>query len=220
MPQIKKPEVDAVIVGMGWTGAIMGTELTEAGLNVVGLERGEKRESSPEFAYPAIADGPTYIQRRKLMQNLARETVMIRHSPGDDVLPYRRAGAFLLGNGVGGAGVHWNCTTWRVNAADLKIRLHLQALGQLQAMNVFRVKDYRELPHRPTPFKGLCDAHVRPTVVSRKTTPPADAIFGTHRFGGTHRVVRRTPIARSTDSAMVVRFLCTASRHNNQWPVQ
>ena len=32
-------KVDAVIVGFGWTGAIMAKELTEAGLNVVALER-------------------------------------------------------------------------------------------------------------------------------------------------------------------------------------
>ena len=40
MVDIKKPQVDAVLVGFGWTGAIMGMELTEAGLNVVALERG------------------------------------------------------------------------------------------------------------------------------------------------------------------------------------
>ena len=33
-------EVDAVTIGMGWTGAIMARELTKAGLNVVALERG------------------------------------------------------------------------------------------------------------------------------------------------------------------------------------
>ncbi|WP_288754255.1 hypothetical protein, partial [uncultured Pseudomonas sp.] len=33
-------KVDAVIVGFGWTGAIMAKELTEAGLHVVALERG------------------------------------------------------------------------------------------------------------------------------------------------------------------------------------
>ena len=32
--------VDAVLVGFGWTGAIMGQELCEAGLNVLALERG------------------------------------------------------------------------------------------------------------------------------------------------------------------------------------
>ena len=34
MVDIKKPQVDAVLVGFGWTGAIMGMELTEAGLNM------------------------------------------------------------------------------------------------------------------------------------------------------------------------------------------
>ena len=32
MAVIKKPNVDAVLVGFGWTGAIMGMELTAAGL--------------------------------------------------------------------------------------------------------------------------------------------------------------------------------------------
>jgi gluconate 2-dehydrogenase alpha chain len=36
-------EVDAVMVGMGWTGPILARELTKAGLNVVGLERGPDR---------------------------------------------------------------------------------------------------------------------------------------------------------------------------------
>ena len=33
-------DVDAVMVGMGWTGAILAREFTKAGLSVVGLERG------------------------------------------------------------------------------------------------------------------------------------------------------------------------------------
>src|SRR5580700_3172680 len=37
--------VDAVMVGMGWTGAIMARELSKAGLTVVGLERGEKPDA-------------------------------------------------------------------------------------------------------------------------------------------------------------------------------
>lgn len=36
MAQVMK-KVDAVIVGFGWTGAIMAKELTEAGLHVVAL---------------------------------------------------------------------------------------------------------------------------------------------------------------------------------------
>ena len=36
----KLKEVDAVIVGLGWTGGILAKELTQAGLKVVALERG------------------------------------------------------------------------------------------------------------------------------------------------------------------------------------
>ena len=32
-------EVDAVTIGLGWTGAIMARELTKAGLNVVAWKR-------------------------------------------------------------------------------------------------------------------------------------------------------------------------------------
>ena len=37
-------EVDAVVVGMGWTGSILARELTKAGLTAIGLERGGIRE--------------------------------------------------------------------------------------------------------------------------------------------------------------------------------
>ena len=43
-------EVDAVMVGMGWTGSIMARELTKAGLNVVGLERGADLTPAEDFA--------------------------------------------------------------------------------------------------------------------------------------------------------------------------
>jgi len=126
MADITKPKVDVVLVGMGWSGSIMGMEMTEAGLTVVGLERGENRDTNPDFAYPKIADELTYAQRYKLMQNLSKETVTVRHSPDEDALPYRQLGSFLLGNGVGGAGVHWNGVTWRAYDAELQIRSHYE----------------------------------------------------------------------------------------------
>jgi gluconate 2-dehydrogenase alpha chain len=60
MADIKKSPVDAVLIGFGWTGAIMGMKLTQAGLQVVALERGENRDTYPDFAYPRIADELTY----------------------------------------------------------------------------------------------------------------------------------------------------------------
>ena len=38
-------EVDAVCIGVGFTGSILARELTKAGLKVVGLERGPDRST-------------------------------------------------------------------------------------------------------------------------------------------------------------------------------
>ena len=122
MADITLKPVDVVIVGFGWTGAIMGMELTAAGLKVLALERGENRDTVPDFAYPRITDELSYGIRGKLFQNLSKETVTVRHTPADLAVPYRQHGSFLLGDGVGGAGVHWNGHHWRALPADLRLR--------------------------------------------------------------------------------------------------
>jgi len=76
----KKPHVDAVIVGFGWTGAILAKELTQAGLKVVALERGEYRDTYPDGAYPNTIDELTYSVRKKLFNDLSKNTVSIRHA--------------------------------------------------------------------------------------------------------------------------------------------
>lgn len=126
MAAIKMPPVDAVLVGFGWTGAIMGMELTAAGLNVLALERGANRDTYPDFAYPRIADELTYGIRYALMQNPATSTLTIRHTPKDTAAPYRQLGSFLPGEGVGGAGVHWNGQHWRVLPEELRLRSHIE----------------------------------------------------------------------------------------------
>ena len=45
------PRKDAVIIGLGWTGAILAQQLTEAGLNVVAIERGPYRDTSTDFNF-------------------------------------------------------------------------------------------------------------------------------------------------------------------------
>lgn len=49
---------------LGWRDH--GQELTEAGLNVVALERGPMRDARPDGAYPQVIDELTYNIRRKL----------------------------------------------------------------------------------------------------------------------------------------------------------
>ena len=108
-------EVDAVIVGLGWTGGILAKELSEAGLSVVALERGAMRDPSKDYALPNIRDELRYVQRHDLMMNTARDTLTIRNTPSQEALPMRKLGSFLPGDVVGGSAVHWSGHTWRWN---------------------------------------------------------------------------------------------------------
>ena len=56
----KLREVDVVIVGLGWTGGILAKEFSQAGLKVVALERGEMRQTDPDFSVPMIRDELRY----------------------------------------------------------------------------------------------------------------------------------------------------------------
>src|SRR5947209_885729 len=98
-------EADAVMVGMGWTGAILARELTKAGLNVVGLERGADRKPAEEFTLTRLRDELRYVVRLELMQDNSIDTITFRNTPDELALPIRRFGAFLPGEGVGGTGI-------------------------------------------------------------------------------------------------------------------
>ena len=114
--------VDVVTVGVGLTGSILGKELADAGLRVVGLERGAPRDTHPDFDMPGIHDELKYARRFELMQDLSRETLTFRNAPGETALPMRQLGSFLPGEGVGGAAVHWNGVTWRFLPWDFETR--------------------------------------------------------------------------------------------------
>jgi gluconate 2-dehydrogenase alpha chain len=114
--------VDAVMIGVGWTGGILANELTKAGLNVVGLERGSFRDTTPDFAVPGVHDELEYGVRYKLFQDAAKETLTFRQNRSQTALPVRQFGSFLPGDGLGGAGVHWNGVTWRFLPWDFETR--------------------------------------------------------------------------------------------------
>ncbi|MBB2897421.1 GMC family oxidoreductase [Pseudomonas sp. AS2.8] len=120
------PSKQVVIVGFGWTGAIMAKELTEAGLDVVALERGSYRDTYPDGSYPQVIDELTYSIRKKLFVDVSKETVTIRHSVNDVALPNRQLGVFLPGDGVGGAGLHWSGVHFRVDPVELRLRSHYE----------------------------------------------------------------------------------------------
>jgi gluconate 2-dehydrogenase alpha chain len=76
-------EVDAVMVGVGWTGSILARELTKAGLSVVGLERGPDRVPGKDFTLPGIRDELKYTNRQELVQDPAMETITFRHKASE-----------------------------------------------------------------------------------------------------------------------------------------
>lgn len=160
MPARMKP-ADVVIVGMGWTGAIFAKELTDAGLNVVALERGRPRGTDPDFQPGMIHDELAFAVRHHLMQDVSRETITFRNSPREMALPMRQLGSFLPGEGVGGAGVHWNGQTWRYLVNDFRIKSHaVERYGAQAVPDGMTIQDwpvsYDELEPHYDRFERLC----------------------------------------------------------------
>jgi gluconate 2-dehydrogenase alpha chain len=118
------PAVDAVMVGFGWTAGILSRELTRAGLTVVGLERGQYRDTNPDFYTPGIHDELAYGIRNKMFQSPATDALSFRNNVRETALPMRNFSSFLPGDGLGGAGVHWNGATWRALETDFMLRSH------------------------------------------------------------------------------------------------
>lgn len=160
MAKQMKP-VDAVLVGMGWSGSIMARELTKAGLTVVGLERGKDRSPGEDFAFPNIRDELKYRLRNELMLDTSTETITMRNAPTETALPMRRWDTFPLGDGLGGAGSHWNGITWRFSPSEFVLHSHLTArYGKSAIPEELTVQDwgvtYDDLEPHYDRFEKLC----------------------------------------------------------------
>jgi gluconate 2-dehydrogenase alpha chain len=103
----------------------MARELTKAGLTVVGLERGAEKSPREDFALPRIRDELKYRVRQELMLDTAIETHTLRNSPSELALPMRKWDIPPVGDGLGGAGAHWNGVTWRFLPSEFVLRSHL-----------------------------------------------------------------------------------------------
>jgi gluconate 2-dehydrogenase alpha chain len=57
-----------------------------------------------------------------MMMDVSKDTYTIRNKPSETALPMRRLGSFLPGEGLGGAGAHWNGVTWRWPDHEFRIR--------------------------------------------------------------------------------------------------
>ena len=86
------------------------------------LERGASRSTQNDFAVPLVRDELRFSSRHDMMMDTSVDTYTVRNNPKETALPMRRLGSFLPGEGVGGAGVHWNGVTWRWPDHELRIR--------------------------------------------------------------------------------------------------
>jgi gluconate 2-dehydrogenase alpha chain len=202
----KLPSVDVVLVGFGWTGAILGQELTDASLNVVAIERGGWRDTSTDFAVTFAQDELRYYFRHALFESPARETLTFRNSADQTALPMRRLGSFLPGTGVGGAGIHWNGMTFRFLPSDFLARSHNVArYGTAAIPDTMTIQDwgvtYDELEPHYDKFEYLCGVSGRAGNLNGQMqeggnpfegvrsrdypNPPLDMVFGPTLFGAT-----------------------------------
>ena len=155
------PKVDVLIVGFGWTGAIMAQELTDAGLNVLAVERGDWMDTATDFSTTFAQDELRYYWRKELFQKPAHETLTVRNNATQTALPMRSLGSFLPGVGVGGAGLHWNGQVWRFLPSDFTARSHnLERYGKTAVPDDMTIQDwgitYPELEPYYDKFEYLC----------------------------------------------------------------
>ncbi len=125
MTATKLPAKDVVIVGLGWTGSILAHELADEGLEIVAIERGPWRDTATDFPPLYAPDELRYRIRHDLFLRPAQTTFTFRDTDDQTALPIRTWGAFMLPNGVGGGGTHWNAETWRFLPTDFQLRSHL-----------------------------------------------------------------------------------------------
>jgi gluconate 2-dehydrogenase alpha chain len=161
MSATKLPHRDVVVVGLGWTGSILAHEMAAVGLNVVAIERGPWRDTATSFPPSYAPDELRYRIRHDLFLRPAQTTLTFRNSAAQTALPIRTWGAFMLPNGVGGGGTHWNAETWRFLPSDFVLKTHLTGrYGARFLPNDMTIQDwgvtYEELEPYYDKFEYLC----------------------------------------------------------------
>lgn len=154
------PRKDVVIMGLGWTGSILAQELTEAGLEVLAIERGPWRDTATDFNIGYMPDELRYAIRKELFLQPAQEAMTMRNNVTQVALPMRDYSSFLPGAGVGGAGVHWNGFNWRFFPSDFQLKTHLTQRYGAGRLKELQLEDwgvgYDEIEHCYDRFEFVC----------------------------------------------------------------
>jgi gluconate 2-dehydrogenase alpha chain len=179
----KLPHKDVVIVGLGWTGSILAYELAKSGLDVVAIERGPWRDTATDFPPAYAQDELRYAVKLDLFLRPAQDTLTFRNNGTQTALPIRSFSGFLPGNGVGGAGVHWNGQTWRFLPSDFKLRSHLEErYGKDALPGDMTIQDwpltYDELEPSYDRFEKLCGTSGKAGNINGKITAGGNPFEG------------------------------------------
>jgi gluconate 2-dehydrogenase alpha chain len=105
-----RPERDVVIVGMGASGGLLASLLTDAGLEVVGLEAGE-RHGVDEFT---LEDAGQLTRSELGAAKVNHEIPTVRSSREEQAAPASATYGLLIMNGVGGSKLHSTNISWRL----------------------------------------------------------------------------------------------------------
>ena len=119
------------------------------------------RDTATDFPISYAQDELRYRLQHELFLQPAQMSVTFRNNASQTALPVRNWGAFMLGNGVGGGGVHWNAETFRFLPTDFKTRSHLtQRYGEKFLPEDMTVQDwgvtFDELEPHYDDFEYLC----------------------------------------------------------------
>jgi gluconate 2-dehydrogenase alpha chain len=111
-----RPETDVVVVGLGAAGGIAAHVLTDAGLEVVGLEAGSRLSF----------DGMRFDELRNDIRNWMSDAKAKLEVPTWRESPDAEAGRspwpMLMANAVGGSTVHYECMSLRFHPWNFKTR--------------------------------------------------------------------------------------------------
>jgi len=198
--------MEVVLVGFGWTAAIVAQELTDAGLQVLALERGGWRDTVPDFSPGHIQDELRYAVRKQTFEQPARETLTFRNSTDQIALPMRHLGSFLPAAGVGGAGVHWNGQNWRFLPTDFVTRSHTEhRYGKAFIPDGMQLQDwgitYDELEPYYDRFEYLCGISGQAGNIGGVTQPGDNPFEGPRQRGYPLPPLKRSAATVAFDAA-------------------